>query len=278
MDATNFGWTSVRPESDEERFGMRSQERQAAFDKIPQWHLQRILAMSGAAGWREEAFDDDDDDDADGVPARDVDGWIRQLPESPSSQRARGYIRRSVTSSQARQAPSRLFSSLSNVTNLVHSISTPTRQIYVGTLRTFWKAEDVDAWSGQIFVDDNANFRGTETVANMISLTSTLHTFHTQGAFALRPVQISDDKKQLELEFHWLVIEKREKGTKAKLMDMPESSEDRTESGDGYGPFARRDPNGSQLLKSGHRFIMSTDDPLQKPLPDPGKLTCTKRM
>ncbi|KAI4695856.1 uncharacterized protein J4E88_000026 [Alternaria novae-zelandiae] len=34
MDATNVGWTSVRPESDEERFGMRSQERQAAFDKI----------------------------------------------------------------------------------------------------------------------------------------------------------------------------------------------------------------------------------------------------
>jgi len=36
--------------------------------------------------WRDEAFDNDDDgdDDADGVPARDVDGWIRQLPESPS--------------------------------------------------------------------------------------------------------------------------------------------------------------------------------------------------
>ena len=53
-----------------------------------QWHLQRILAISGVAGWRDEAFDDDDDDDddedADGVPARDVYGWIRQLPESPS--------------------------------------------------------------------------------------------------------------------------------------------------------------------------------------------------
>jgi len=34
MDATYIGWTSVRPESDEERFGMRSKERQAAFDKI----------------------------------------------------------------------------------------------------------------------------------------------------------------------------------------------------------------------------------------------------
>jgi len=34
MDATNIRWTSIRPESDEERFGMRSQERQAAFDKI----------------------------------------------------------------------------------------------------------------------------------------------------------------------------------------------------------------------------------------------------
>ncbi|KAI4636778.1 hypothetical protein J4E93_010903 [Alternaria ventricosa] len=47
MDATNFGWTSVRPESDEERFGMRSQERQTAFDKIEAEHstieIDRVL-------------------------------------------------------------------------------------------------------------------------------------------------------------------------------------------------------------------------------------------
>ncbi|KAI4683953.1 uncharacterized protein J4E84_006793 [Alternaria hordeiaustralica] len=152
-------------------------------------------------------------------------------------------------------------------------------ELFWATMKIFWKKADVDAWREQIFVDNNASSRGTENVANMISLTSTLHTFHTQGAFALRPVQISDDKKQLELEFHWLIIEERERGTKAKLMDIPESSKDRTESGDGYGPFARRDPNGSQLLKSGHRFIMSTDDPVNKPLPDTGKTcTCTKRM
>jgi hypothetical protein len=137
----------------------------------------------------------------------------------------------------------------------------------------FWTKAKVDAWSSEIFVDNNASFRGKETVANMISLTSTLHTFHTQGAFALRPLQISNDKKQLELEFHWLVIEEREKGTRMNLLDMPKSSEHRTESGDGYGPFVRRNPDGSiQVLKSGDRFTMSTDDPVNKPLPDPGLL------
>ena len=61
------------------------------------------------------------------------------------------------------------------------------------------------------------------------------------------------------------------KETVANMISL-HSSKYRTESGDGYGPFARRDTNGSQLLKSGHGFIMSTDDPVNKPLPDPRKL------
>jgi hypothetical protein len=33
MDTMDLGWTDVRPERDEERFGVRSTERQAVFDK-----------------------------------------------------------------------------------------------------------------------------------------------------------------------------------------------------------------------------------------------------
>jgi hypothetical protein len=38
-----------------------------------QWYLQRILAMSGSAGWNEEDFDYDDPDAVDALPS--VEQW-----------------------------------------------------------------------------------------------------------------------------------------------------------------------------------------------------------
>lgn len=141
-------------------------------------------------------------------------------------------------------------------------------------LEMFWPPALVETWRAKIFVDSNFPDRGTETVENMISLTATLHRFHTAGVFALRPIQMSDDKTQLELEFHWLVREERKSSDKVDLMDEPSSSRDRSFSVKGYGPFIRIDETGaiSTPLVSGTRFTLSTDDPLNRPLPDPGLL------
>jgi hypothetical protein len=62
------------------------------------------------------------------------------------------------------------------------------------------------------------------------------------------------------------VIEERKLDTEVNLLDRPQSSLARRESGKGYGPFLRY----ATLLTSGTRFIMTTDDPANKPLPDPG--------
>jgi len=142
-------------------------------------------------------------------------------------------------------------------------------------LKMFWKREVVESWRGKIFVDQNVSNRGTETVENMLSLTATLHRFHSSGVFALRPIQMSEDKTQLELEFHWLVVEERKSTQKVDLLDKPLSSANRKLSGKGYGPFFRIDPtNADQFtqLVSGTRFTLSTDDAVNKPLPDPGLL------
>ncbi|EOA86497.1 hypothetical protein ACJQWK_08628 [Exserohilum turcicum] len=141
-------------------------------------------------------------------------------------------------------------------------------------LGMFWPSKLVEAWRGKIFVDPNEN-KGTETVENMLTLTSTLHRFHTKGVFALRPVQMSEDKTQLELEFHWLVLEERESSKRVNLFVEPKPSYDRRSSGKGYGPFFRINPTNdhdSVLLVSGTRFALSTDDPKERPLPDPGLL------
>ncbi|KAF1833501.1 hypothetical protein BDW02DRAFT_623475, partial [Decorospora gaudefroyi] len=104
-------------------------------------------------------------------------------------------------------------------------------------LSMFWGQEEVSNWKSKIFVDANDPSRRTETVENMLSLTATLHRFHSDDVFALRPIQMSQDNAQLELEFHWLVIEERKSNNRVSLLDEPLSSLDRKLSGKGYGPF-----------------------------------------
>lgn len=137
-------------------------------------------------------------------------------------------------------------------------------------LRMFWPEAKVDAWRAKIFHDNGTSY-GTETVENMITFTATLHNFHTEGAFALRPVRITADKTQLELEFHWLKRHVRDARAMVDLRDLPMSSRGLKDSG--HGQFLCFMDNGvpTQLV-SGHRFIMTTDDPVNKPLPDPGLL------
>ncbi|KAF2187521.1 hypothetical protein K469DRAFT_569572 [Zopfia rhizophila CBS 207.26] len=139
-------------------------------------------------------------------------------------------------------------------------------------LEMFWPEEKVKSWRKKIFRSDIPGTAGTETVENMVSLTATLHRFHSAGAFALRPVHKSDDGTRLELEFHWLVVQQRDPAVELDLLTEPLSSRDRIESSDQFW-FARRDENGTvSRLCSGDRFEMVTDDPVNKPLPDAGLL------
>jgi hypothetical protein len=142
------------------------------------------------------------------------------------------------------------------------------------TLKMFWKRNLVEDWCRKVFFDENPPNRGTETVENMISSSASLLRFHSAGRFALRPIQMSNDKTKLELEFHWLVGEER--SDKVDLLDEPLSSFGRHSAGRGYGPLDRIDPDNDTIrfqLVSGTRFMLSTDDPVDRPLPDPGLLT-----
>lgn len=138
-------------------------------------------------------------------------------------------------------------------------------------LRNFWPRDKVKSWQDKIFRDDNTMPpKGTETVESMLTLTSTLHRFHSEGAFALRPVRKSDDNTQLELEFHWLARQQRDSNVKLDLMEQPLSSRGLTDSGIGYLACRFMNATNPTLLVSGARFTMTTDDPVTKPLPDPG--------
>jgi hypothetical protein len=145
------------------------------------------------------------------------------------------------------------------------------------TIRLFWPEDEVKSWYDKVFRDERGDDergdgpKGIETVENMLTLTSTLHHFHSEGAFALRPVRITEDKTQLELEFHWLVRQERDSKARVDLLEQPLSSRNRKDSGDGYVFFRIDNTDGTRLV-SGTRFTMTTDDSTNKPLPDPGLL------
>jgi hypothetical protein len=137
-------------------------------------------------------------------------------------------------------------------------------------LRVFWPVEKVNSWRSKIFVDPRNPNRGTETVKNMITLSASAHRLHSIGAFALRPVRITQDKTQLELEFHWLARREREAMARIGLLDPPDSTRGRTSSRHDYERLGRLDsPSSLTLLETGTKFTMTTDDPDDKPLPDP---------
>lgn len=140
-------------------------------------------------------------------------------------------------------------------------------------LRMFWPEDKVNSWHAKIFKDERTSEPlGTETVENMLTFTSTLHRFHAKGAFALRPVRILEDKTQLELEFHWLAWQQRDSTTRVDLREQPLSSRGRTDSKRGIEFFRFEDATNPTPLFSGTRFVITTDDPTNKPLPDPGLL------
>ncbi len=138
-------------------------------------------------------------------------------------------------------------------------------------LAIFWPEEKVASWKAKIFRDSRTPY-GTETVENMLTLTATLHRFHSQGAFALRPVRMSEDKTRLELEFHWLARQQRELRTRVDLRVKPISSRDWWDPSGLFAMSGHEDPRRPTFLSSGARFVMTTDDPTSKPLPDPGLL------
>jgi len=149
----------------------------------------------------------------------------------------------------------------------------PRVRSYWDILRFFWPLEKVDSWRAKIFGDDTASTPlGTETIQNMLTLTVTLHRWHSEGAFALRPVRMSNDKTRLELEFHWLAQQQRDPTASVDLMEQPASSRDLPYSRRGAVCCRFEDVTKPTLLISGTRFTMTTEDPVNLPLPDAGLL------
>ncbi|GIK05878.1 hypothetical protein Aspvir_009992 [Aspergillus viridinutans] len=124
-------------------------------------------------------------------------------------------------------------------------------------LSMFWPQSTIDEWKADVFGGTN-----TELCANRITLSPDAHAYWDKGLFAFKPVSMSEDKKTLKLEFHWLWPVPRSSTMVLSNPPTLEESLDRSNK-----EVCLFDATTDLRIKSGHEIIMKTDDPLRRPLP-----------
>ncbi|KAJ5742945.1 hypothetical protein N7533_010047 [Penicillium manginii] len=128
----------------------------------------------------------------------------------------------------------------------------------------FWEPARVQRWRNAVFHNPDNALNATSGCSSLICLRSDLAYAFSVGMFALRPVRLSNDRRELEVEFHWLPREKHrfKDAVDIRKQPLPYESLDSVE-GLRFCAMGSNEP-----VKSGHRFTLTTDDPVKRPLPD----------
>ncbi len=142
------------------------------------------------------------------------------------------------------------------------------RHVFWGCLKNFWPEEKVATWKAELF-PEGIDKIGLERPYNLITLSRTAHDGWGRGAFALKPISMSDDKTTLKIQFFW---QKRQNDTQATTMSLsttPFSTKDldRNEGAYDHGPSMLFNYSTRELITSGQFFELHTDDAIKRPLP-----------
>ncbi|KAK1146990.1 hypothetical protein N8T08_002318 [Aspergillus melleus] len=127
-------------------------------------------------------------------------------------------------------------------------------------LQVFFDRETVCKWEKAAFPDP-AN-PTTCIPQHLITLSPSLYHIWSKGLCAFKPISVSADQKELEIEFHWLPREAHGPLENVNLEQTPLSSAG-LEGVDGAYLHAFKGP----LIKTGDRFLLTTENPEAHPLP-----------
>jgi len=126
-------------------------------------------------------------------------------------------------------------------------------------LRLFWSQDRVDAWYNAIFSSDLR----TEVVYNLMCFCPNAHKYHERAFFALKPKEISNDKKTLKVEFYWLPRYSHSHQVDIlRTPSIPKHSDGIT------GEVGLWNIQTGEKIRSGDVICFETNDPENLPLPD----------
>jgi hypothetical protein len=130
-------------------------------------------------------------------------------------------------------------------------------------LRNFWPKEKITAWEATVF-PDGPEEHGLETTRNMITLSRDAHDLWNKGAFAFKPISVSEDNTTLTIQFFWQAKQPLVMPV-TNLTTIPLSTRDL----EGNDKTRLIDCRQSEIrcIKSGDLFELTTDDPEARPLP-----------
>jgi HNH endonuclease len=148
-----------------------------------------------------------------------------------------------------------------------------TKSKYPGTipdfwslLWAFWPEDQIERWHKTVFPDPEKPNSGIEACLNLICLSPDAHDLWNRGLFALKPLELSPDKKELNAQFFWQPRYDHRIGDGIDLLKEPLSSEGLKGVGDEY--FLVYDYHGEpKYIVSGEIFTFKTEDPEEQPLP-----------
>ena len=151
--------------------------------------------------------------------------------------------------------------------SLLKSSSIPDPQFtFWDRLKSFWSEDRIQEWRNAVFSNPKNPDQGVEACSNLICLSPDAHKLWTNRCFALEPIKLSDDKKCLDVKFHW-IPRRRSTGRQpvsVDILSLPPSQ-------DLDGIKLYHFPT-DQRIYSGETISLTTKDPENLPLPHYGLL------
>lgn len=132
-------------------------------------------------------------------------------------------------------------------------------------LEYFWETDRINNWRRTIFPDPQNPHTEIESCFNLISLCPNAHSFWSRGLFALKPLELSGDRKRLDIQFFWQPQVKSKADERLDLLTEPSSSRGLNSADECALPSF--DMNQPVNIRSGDTFTLTTDDPESRPLP-----------
>ena len=131
----------------------------------------------------------------------------------------------------------------------------------------FWDKDRIIKWKSTIFQDPQNPDTGVEACFNLISLNSYAHDMWGKGVFALKPLALSNDHKELTVQFFWQPQSNYKPNNHVDLLTEPIPSVGLNLIGDGYILNCIENDGSDRCICSGDIFNLTTNDPEKRPLP-----------